>query len=308
MPKTFRNLLIGIVITVPVAVFVFWDRYEPPTEPTDPTAIEAKRFAHSIKLPDSIPTAKYYPWWLGSEAYFKFLCEREAGEFILKTIEKVRSVYQIRPRSSATDAELQDRFSLEDPYGYTLDETTNIPVHFVAFPNTNYVFFETILSPEKSNVDPRHLIKRVSSDIEIEQTGLPSLVPKNNTYWRYFYENISSKEGRPIIAESTHILRSRFGYVWRGIQRPHDREKGIAGGELIILDLATKEVLGVRRGFVWSHAVNIPSGIQWLYGKACPQPNPKKPARPYAFDYIFISKVLHPYLANPKDIGVVYGQ
>ncbi len=39
--------------------------------------------------------------------------------------------------------------------------------------------------------------------------------------------------------------------TWRGIRRPHDREMGIAGGELIVLDLETNEVLGVRRGYAF---------------------------------------------------------
>ena len=42
---------------------------------------------------------------------------------------------------------------------------------------------------------------------------------------------------------------SRFGFLWRGINRPNDRELGIAGGELIVLELATFKVLGVKRGF-----------------------------------------------------------
>jgi len=43
--------------------------------------------------------------------------------------------------------------------------------------------------------------------------------------------------------------RARYGFTWRGVKRPHDREMGIAGGELIVLDLQTKEVMGVRRGY-----------------------------------------------------------
>ena len=44
--------------------------------------------------------------------------------------------------------------------------------------------------------------------------------------------------------------RSRYGYVWRGISRSHDRDMGITGGEVIVLDLDTIEVLAVRRGYV----------------------------------------------------------
>jgi len=42
-----------------------------------------------------------------------------------------------------------------------------------------------------------------------------------------------------------------------------DREMGIAGGELIVLDLHTNEVLGVRRGYnVWNRG--------WT-GRVCPR-------------------------------------
>ena len=44
-------------------------------------------------------------------------------------------------------------------------------------------------------------------------------------------------------------LRSRYGVVWRGINRPFDREMGIAGGETIVLDLKTNEILAISRGF-----------------------------------------------------------
>ncbi len=54
--------------------------------------------------------------------------------------------------------------------------------------------------------------------------------------------------------------RARYGFTWRGIKRPHDRELGIGGGELIVLDLQTNEVMAVRRGYAiwnrgWTHRV-----------------------------------------------------
>lgn len=44
-------------------------------------------------------------------------------------------------------------------------------------------------------------------------------------------------------------LKSSYGVVWRGINRPFDREMGIAGGETIVLDLKTNEILAISRGF-----------------------------------------------------------
>jgi hypothetical protein len=56
-----------------------------------------------------------------------------------------------------------------------------------------------------------------------------------------------------IVAEAeVSKKKSRYSYTWRGIPRPHDREFGIAGGELILLDLETNEVLAVRRGYIRS--------------------------------------------------------
>lgn len=52
--------------------------------------------------------------------------------------------------------------------------------------------------------------------------------------------------------EKVSALKSRYGYTWRGIRRPHDRELGIVGGELIVMDMLSNEVLAVRRGFIRS--------------------------------------------------------
>jgi hypothetical protein len=83
-------------------------------------------------------------------------------------------------------------------------------------------------------------------------------------------------------------LQSLYGYTWRGITRPHDRELGIAGGELIILDLQTNEVLAVRRSFVRSGSVrNNLTGIWWLTAGKCSKESLKMDAQ-------FINEVLKP--------------
>ena len=45
-------------------------------------------------------------------------------------------------------------------------------------------------------------------------------------------------------------LSARYGYTWRGLKRERDREFGVAGGDVLIYDLKTKEVLAVRRQFL----------------------------------------------------------
>jgi hypothetical protein len=100
----------------------------------------------------------------------------------------------------------------------------------------------------------------------------------------------------PYIVALTEVdaLKSAYGVTWRGINRPGDRELGIAGSELIALDLRTNEVLAVRRGFKRSGGIqNSYTGIWWLTGQTCP----KLSERP---DHLFIKEVLKPLAFEGK--------
>ena len=92
-----------------------------------------------------------------------------------------------------------------------------------------------------------------------------------------------------MIEERVHGLKSRYGFTWRGITRPHDRELGVAGGELIILDVQTNEVLAVRRGYAASGGKTLETvaGIWWLGAGKCPTNLP-------GVEPSFIHKVLKP--------------
>ncbi len=85
--------------------------------------------------------------------------------------------------------------------------------------------------------------------------------------------------------------RARYGYTWRGIVRQNDREMGIAGGELIVLDLETGEILGVRRNYKQSR------GLNWLAARSCAQlavrDGAGKPIRVQRNDE-FVMKILVP--------------
>jgi len=179
------------------------------------------------KWPEAPKESVYKPG-MSSKDYFEALCKAEAGEFIYKTVENVEGIYQIRPRSKAEyyDYPQQDRYVLEDPYGYTLDEATSTGLHFRFFEST-----------------------------------IPNRAADKQMFVRH--------EGKNQV-EVDHI-KSRYGYTWRGIARPHDRELGIAGGELMVVDLHTGEVIALHRGFARSGYVrNIPSGFFWLSALRCP--------------------------------------
>lgn len=249
-------------------------------KPADPLATEEGRFAHSITIPNPVPTDSGYKPGMTPEQYFDHLCKTEAGEFIYKTVENVDGLYMMRPRKEATDDQLSHLYALEDPYGHTNGEATMGEYDFVS-PN-RYEYLERPAQPLRSIQAP----KQFGSD----NTGGQKLTG----YERFTGYN--SRHLESMKRESVQTMSSRYGYTWRSITRPHDRELGIAGGELIVLDLEKKEVLGVRRGYIRSGMIrNNLTGIWWLTGQACPTYGYRGGRnKDFDFSYWFVGKILKP--------------
>lgn len=240
-------------------------------KPADPLATEEGRFAHSIKIPNPVPEDSGYKSGMTPEQYFDHLCKTEAGEFIYKTVENVEGIYMMRPRKEATDWELEHLYALEDPYGQVLGEDKGSQDVYVQPAMGKYQFLELPMGGSE---------------------------PKHKRYYRGEKLNAGRKfqtaiDGKAvfvpyIVAEQVMETRkSRYGYTWRGIERKHDRESGIAGGELIVLDLNTTEVVAVRRGFIRSGWMKNLTGIWWLTGRTCPTQGAKR-------EHLFIKEVLKP--------------
>ena len=243
-------------------------------KPADPLATEEGRFAHAIKIPNPVPEDSGYKPGMTPEQYFDHLCKTEAGEFVYKTVENVEGLYVMRPRDQATDNKYQEHlYALEDPYGYTDWEATRLPTIFVNPPWAAYSSLEAPLP--------------LTANQKVE-----------GAKYRRFSGYVQGKS--PMVEEDVKDLRSRHGFTWRGITRPHDRELGIAGGELIILDMQSNEVLGVRRGFIRSEGVRNLTGIWWLTSHVCPKYEGKAFNKDGNFAYWFITKVLKPKQANQK--------
>jgi hypothetical protein len=251
-------------------------------KPADPLATEEGRFAHSIKIPNPVPEDSGYRPGMTSEQYFDHLCKTEAGEFIYKTVENVEGIFMMRPRKRATDYELEHLYALEDPYGHTTDESFLVQDTYVQPATGRYQFLEVPL-PKAS---------------------------RTSEQYRRYYRDESAHRGRKyqtaingqgvfvpyIVAETTvSKITSRYGYTWRGISRPHDRELGIAGGELIAIDLKADEVLAVRRGYMRTGFVrNNLTGVWWLTGPSCPNRGTNLTSN-------FIQEVLNPLPSDVKE-------
>ena len=241
-------------------------------KPADPLATEEGRFAHSIKIPNPVPEDSGYKPGMTPEQYFDHLCKTEAGEFIYKTVENVKGIYLMRSRESVNDYKLQHLYALEDPYAYSDIETDAPQKLFINPPWWRYRFFE-IRKAEPAS-------------------GLQSAT----RYLRYsgYVQGKSSMK-----VEEVSTVNSQYGYTWRGVKRPHDRELGIVGGELIVMDLQSNEVLAVRRGYIRSGDVrNNLTGVWWLGGHVCPA---YKHANAYTYE--LLSKVLKPNLVAGSEGG-----
>lgn len=235
------------------------------------------RFAHSIKIPNPVPEDSGYRWWMRPSDYFRHLCEKEAGEFIFKTVDNVDGIMQIRPRETGIEdadsigSKYRHLFAMEDPYGHWEGEVAE-PAFDLMGPD-RYAFFElpagSIQLPEwkRSTAHPSQFDKAKPGDM-VER----------------YYGDATRLTG--LKKEFDSQRRARYGFTWRGIKRPHDREMGIAGGELIVLDLETNEVLAVRRGYA------LYAG-QWQLTPACPKYGYEGGWNKFgSFTYWFVGKVL----------------
>ena len=245
-------------------------------QPADPLATDEGRFAQSIEIPNPVPEDIGYKPGMTPQEYFDHLCKAEAGDFVFKTVENVEGIYQLRPRQSVS-VETNHLYALEDPYGALMEGLE--PETLYVGPS-RYRFFE---SPDLSLKQPEWM----KEYLHPTYFALPSVGAVVARYFGYDGRKQNTKR-----KQYDSARKSRYGYTWRGIIRPNDRELGIAGSELLVLDLQTNEVLGIHRGyakFEIDERMGM-SGYQWK--NRCPtQPNANGGA-----PVEFILKVLRPTL------------
>lgn len=252
--------------------------------PADPLATEEGRFAHSIKIPNPVPADSGYRPDMTPQEYFDHLCKTEAGEFIYRTVENVEGIYMMRPRKEATDDELSHLYALEDPYGQVLGVVRHPQNTFVQPATGKYHFLEMPTVEFLSVKGSPAIYKRYYRD-DRAYPGREYQTAVNGQFVMVPY----------VVAEiEVPSRKSRYGYTWRGISRPHDRELGIAGGELVILDLQTNEVIAVRRGYIRSGSMKNLTGIWWLTGQVCPELGGKR-------EHLFVKEILRPATQTMQD-------
>jgi hypothetical protein len=242
------------------------------------------RFAHSLNVPGPYPP-NVYQRGMSGDAYFRALCAAEAGDFIFKTVSNVPGIQQLRPRNIATDLVVMHLFALEDPGGYVRAEAADPEFIFVR--PGRYRFLEIPITTT---------VNRSIHELQLKYRH-PSygIQPRAGSLFMRF-ERYDGSNMQSMVRTDAKERASRYGYTWRGISRPSDRELGIAGGELIVLDLETSEVLGVRREFAKTGNVrNRFTSIDWEFAAVCPILEGRSKAD---YSYEFLSRVLIPPSAD----------
>lgn len=232
------------------------------------------RSAHSLKLPDRVPTSPPFDFdrarwraWLPNapsvaSQYFSHLCSNEAGEWIFKTVKDVEGLYFARPQGAPASGVLADRYGPEMPWIQRLfvlqgDKAHDWGTWFIQPPIYNYRFVE----------QPQRNVKW--------QAGINQPYIRLSGYTRGFFVREGQvvaawNEKTPMQVDGIVQPSARYGYTWRGIVRPLDRKNGIAGGEVIIYDLRTKEVLAVRRQFlITGRIARGPGDAAWEVAASC---------------------------------------
>jgi len=227
-------------------------------KPVDPLATEEGRFAYSIKLPPPHDKLKAeYRKGMSAASYFKELCEKDAGDFVFKTAEGVDGIMLMRPFPQKTLPFLSEMTASTQ---LALWETTASSLAEKVYSYVDAVEFDNSIYPGKTQ------LVHYSPD---------ATAPKRPPNFGVM---------RSPIKES----KTRYGLIFRAVNLPHDaNENGIKGGELIVRDNITKEILAFRRTFTLMHFVNRQSA-EMVSGTICMNVPYQKSG------YQFISEILKP--------------
>ncbi|MES2243539.1 MAG: hypothetical protein V4639_11740 [Pseudomonadota bacterium] len=235
------------------------------------------RIAYSLKLPDAVPnavpfdfrSASWRAWIPGKPTvgvqYFNHLCSTEAGEWIFRKEQNVEGLYFARPQNEPTTDVMTDPYGPEMPWIQRIfmvsgNGLKDQGAQFVNPPFYNYRFVEQPrreVDWQKGITEPYIRLFGYTTERARDQNGKLTDHRKQATAMQV--------SGIPTPSV-------RYGYTWRGLKRPQDREHGIAGGELLIYDMKTKEVLAVRRQFLIAGRNSRGEGkAMWEVAASCPQ-------------------------------------
>lgn len=195
-------------------------------QPFDLNAVLATpegKFAYSIKLPPPLdkPRVKRADY-RSAEEYFEALCEKEAGDMLFRSISNAVGVASLRPPPSIHHQRLGS-FSEES----LVSQGGGSRPELLLIQRMGFEYVERQTRPDESRNSGGVTFRRYSLE-----PGKPIVFP--NYALRF---------------EIIPTFSAPFGILWRGTPHLDSRDEGVIGGELIVIDRTSNEVLAVRRQF-----------------------------------------------------------
>lgn len=183
-------------------------------------------------------------------------CVEDAGNYVFRKVEGVEAVAQLRLREWAGHGDWKSRSEYPyDMYGYNSFEIRHVEFSYVNPPFSNYKYFESPLLTDNFKFPPLY-----ASD-----GHLPAVLFDTNPKYRRFsgYRQRESK----MKVEHVSTLLSLYGFTFQETHTEGDDAYGVIGSDLIVVDIATGEILGLRKGYWSTEDVNTspicPFGRDW---------------------------------------------
>lgn len=248
--------------------------------PTNPHEKKMYDLAHSLVLPEGVAEPVPFDFKAArlkdlygdrsvEQQYFEHLCATESRDYVFKRIPNVDGFQIMRPRPQTMDTpEDFDRYGVEEPVGFGWmgdEDQFDWEWDFVAEQYVQpligvYSFVEMIDSAQGGTIVR---VERASNEDTLKKypRGL-------DAQWRTPTSGVIRVPNLMSHRTVDHIS-ARYGYIWRGLRRPRDREFGIGGGEFMVIDLVTNEVLGLRRSFNSTYMPRRPDLTKWSAAREC---------------------------------------
>lgn len=190
-------------------------------KPFDLSAVLATpegKFAYSIELPAPLDQPRVRRAdYRSTEEYFNALCRLERGETAFKRITSVDGIAVLRVYPVLFPTLLGSYSEESNGVGVSA-----APEERLLLSPPFYQFVERPLRPD-------------------EQRKYPGAI-----YLRF--ERDAADPIRLIASPIDHVT-ARYAYTWRATPGLDDRQNGVLGGELLLLDRQTGEVVGIKRSF-----------------------------------------------------------
>ncbi|MDP2238559.1 MAG: hypothetical protein Q8K18_00180 [Burkholderiales bacterium] len=196
------------------------------------------KFAYSLQLPPPLdkPRVKRSDYRSGEE-YFQALCEKEVGDHVFDRQINVDGIAQLRLPMPKYVKDSLGSYSDESTGTSYLAVHANPPGHLVVREARLYKFME--------------IVTAFSSD------GVPLTITR-------YVRDEQAPSPTALRSEMTDRFNARYGYLWRGTPQFDSRSEGIGGGELIVLEVASKRILGVRRMFFRDDVdLSVTDRVRW---------------------------------------------